>query len=371
MQGLKTILVWSAVVVMALAIMAYAGPTNATAVNAAKANITAVNATTVANVTQTSNMTEVYVVTPSGTIHLVYVSNGTVVVINYNKKVITANLKTTIYNGTTAYYIHVVGHALGTFNSTYVSQLLSQAAAALKAGNTTQALSLLKQLAGYVATNNGTRKAELNIMLTAKSLNSTAPNATYLKAKIEYELERGLKKVNGTRSELEVEAFVSNYSEIAKFLNAVASQIAPYSPSDAAQLRAAASVLANITAQIKELEIKLANGTQIEIHKTGHGYKVEVQVGGEHEDHDKGHEHDDHGGAVAGGHKGEDHEDKSSGKHNVAGSDDHEDNSSAATTTKQGKNGASSDKQGSKTGGSHDEEDHGKKSKSSSGDEED
>ncbi|MGC8974245.1 MAG: hypothetical protein ACP5KY_08605, partial [Thermoproteus sp.] len=136
MQGLKTILVWSAVVVMALAIMAYAGPTNATAVNATKANITAVNATTVANVTQTSNMTEVYVVTPSGTIHLAYVSNGTVVVVNYNEKVITVNLKTTIYNGTTAYYIHVVGHALGTFNSTYVSQLLSQAAAALKAGNT-------------------------------------------------------------------------------------------------------------------------------------------------------------------------------------------------------------------------------------------
>ena len=323
MDGRK-ILIWAAALAL-LAVAIHAAPANATAVNATQTNATqiganatqAVNATgPAANATQLPNATEVYVVTPSGTIHLVYASNGTRLVINYNRNVITVNLKTAIYNGTTAYYIHAVGHALGAFNSTYMSQVLSQIAAALKGGNTTQALSLLKQLAGYVASSNATKEAELNIMLAAKSLNATMPNATYLTAKLEYEVERNLGRVNGTSNELEVKAAASNLSQIAAFLNAVASQVAQYSPADAAQLRQAAALLANLTVQFKETEIALANGTHIEIHKTAYGYKVEVQIGGEH--HESEH-HEKHGG------KAEHHEDDSwakaaqGGKHHVKG----------------------------------------------------
>ncbi|MGC8995006.1 MAG: hypothetical protein ACP5J0_06330, partial [Pyrobaculum sp.] len=217
----------------------------------------------------------VYVVTPSGTIHIVYKTNGTMLVLNYNNKTINVNLKTVVYNGTTAYYIHVVGHAVGQFNA---SSLVKQIYEALKAGNTTKAMQLLKQLAQYVATNNATKKAELNIMVTAKALNSTAPNATALKAKIEYEIERRAKALNGTSSELEVKAHVRDLAQMATFLRQVAKQIEPIDPQTAAQLTKAAAYLANLTSTLKKAELYLGNGTYIEIKKTGQGYKVEVEV---------------------------------------------------------------------------------------------
>ncbi|MEL9990018.1 MAG: hypothetical protein QXP98_03345 [Thermoproteus sp.] len=318
---------------------------NTTSVNGTNstqtANITSVNATKApaANVTQLPNATEVYVTTPSGTIHIVYVSNTTQIVVNYNKQVLTVNLKTVIYNGSTAYYIHVVGHALGNYNSTYVSQLLSQVASALKSGNTTQALALLKELGSYVATSNATKRAEVNIMLTAKALNSTTPNATYLKARVEYEVERGIKAINGTSSEVEVKAFASNMSQLSAFLSALASRLAPYNPSAAAQLKEAASLISNITVPIKELEVKLANGTQIEIHKVGKGYKVEVQAGSGEEHGNKAKGSEEHKGA-----SGEDHgnkakttsteEHKGAGKVKPTGGDeDSRDGGSSSGTT--------------------------------------
>ena len=321
---------------------------NATAANAtAVANVNATGVTAVANVTQLPNATEVYVVTPSGTIHLVYISNGTQIVINYNKKVITANIKTVIYNATTAYYIHVVGHAIGAFNSTYVSQILSQLATALKSGNTTAALSLLKQLGNYVATSNATKRAEVNIMVMAKSLNATKPNATYFRAKIEYEIERKLAAVNGTSNELEVEAFVRNMSQLTSFLALVSKELQPYDPAAAAELAKTAAYLANLTATVKEFEIKLANGTSIEIHKTGHGYKIEVQVGGNHEGHGDHHKakETDHGeqnkGVGAGGKSANNDHGK-----NKVGHDDHEEGK--ATSAPSG---------GSSSGSSEQEED--------------
>ncbi|CCC80901.1 hypothetical protein TTX_0222 [Thermoproteus tenax Kra 1] len=326
------------------------GTTNTTAVNS-----TSVNATSpAANVTQIGNATLVQVTTPSGTIHIVYVSNTTKLVINYNKHVITANLKTVIYNGTTAYYVHVVGHALGTFNSTYVAQTLQKVVDALKSGNTTLALDYLKQLAAYVANNNATKKAELNIMLAARSLNATAPNATYLRAKIEYELKKGLKQINGTSSELEVHAFASNLSQLASFLNALSKELQPYNPSDAAQLAEVAKVLNNITIAFKELELKLANGTQIEIHKTGHGYKIEVHIGGEHHEKD----HEEHKGAAG---SGEDHE-----KHNKAGEHHDEDHSKAGAG--QGNSHNSGSSAGSSSGNSDEDNSTSSQQAASSGD---
>lgn len=332
MKELKTLAMSLAIAVLAL--MA-AGLHTALAANATTTNSTSgVNATVsyagnltapAANVTQTANATVVYVTTPSGTIHLVYVSNGTHLVINYNKNVITVNLKTVVYNATTAYYIHVVGHAIGAFNSTYVSQILSQIANALKSGNTTTALSLLKQLGGYIASSNATKKAEVNIMVTAKSLNATRPNATYLKAKVEYEVDKKLAALNGTRNELEVKAFAGNMSQLASFLMSVSKELQPYDPATAAELAKAAAYLANITTTIKELEVKLANGTSIEVHKTGRGYKIEVQIGGEeHGDHQKakgvgdnkgvGQDREDKGVGQAGKGKPSSGDDKAGGK---------------------------------------------------------
>ncbi|MCU7786864.1 hypothetical protein ODS41_02835 [Pyrobaculum sp. 3827-6] len=244
------------------------------------------NSTTTNSTAAVSNGT-VYVVTPSGTIHIVYKTNGTMLVLNYNNKTINVNLKTVVYNGTTAYYIHVVGHAVGQFNA---SSLVKQIYEALKAGNNTKAMQLLKQLAQYVATNNATKKAELNIMVTAKALNSTAPNATALKAKIEYEIERKAKALNGTSSELEVKAHVRDLAQMATYLRQVAKQIEPIDPQTAAQLTKAAAYLANFTSTLKEVELHLGNGTYIEIKKTGQGYKVEVEVkkGNDHKDsHDE------------------------------------------------------------------------------------
>ncbi|RFA95585.1 hypothetical protein [Pyrobaculum aerophilum] len=236
----------------------------AAALASAATNSTAVNAT--------------YVVTPSGTIHIVYKTNGTELILNFNNKTITANLKTVYYNGTTAYYIHVVGSAVGRYNATYVSQLLNQLYNSLKAGNKTQAFALLQQLAKYVAESNATKRAKLNIMVTAKAINSTAPNATILKAKVEYEIERRARAMNGTSSELEVKAHVRDLSALATFLSQLAKRIEPLDSTAASQLAKAAAYIANFTASVREAEIKLGNGTVLEIKKTGQGYKVEIEI---------------------------------------------------------------------------------------------
>ncbi|MEM0484779.1 MAG: hypothetical protein QW434_08815 [Pyrobaculum sp.] len=228
--------------------------------------------------TNSTTVNATYVVTPSGTIHIVYKTNGTELVLNFNNKTITANLKTVYYNGTTAYYIHVVGSVVGRYNATYVSQLLNQLYNSLKAGNKTQAFALLQQLAKYVSESNATKRAELNIMITARAINSTAPNATILKAKVEYEIERRARIMNGSSSELEVKAHVRDLSALAAFLSQLAKRIEPLDPTAASQLAKAAAYIANFTESVREAEIKLGNGTVLEIKKTGRGYRVEIEI---------------------------------------------------------------------------------------------
>lgn len=277
-----------------LALLAVAAHPSAAA-NAAKVNATtnAINATAVKNATSAanvtaSNATAVYITTPSGNIHLVYVSNNTMLVINYNhNKVLTVNLKTTVIYNNTVYYIHLVGRALGSYNATYISALLSQVARDLSAGNQTAAISALKKLASYVVTSNATKEAEAHLMITAKSLNSTKPNATYLKLRLEYEVERQLKKVNYTDNELEIKAVASDLKQLSTVLRAIAAQLSQIGI-NASDLDKAASALANLSTTLKEVELKLGNGTVVEVHRVGHGYKVEVQIGGDHE-HKGGH----------------------------------------------------------------------------------
>lgn len=228
--------------------------------------------------TNSTTVNATYVVTPSGTIHIVYKTNGTELVLNFNNKTITANLKTVYYNGTTAYYIHVVGSVVGRYNATYVSQLLNQLYNSLKAGNKTQAFALLQQLAKYVSESNATKRAKLNIMITARAINSTAPNATILKAKVEYEIERRARIMNGSSSELEVKAHVRDLSALAAFLSQLAKRIEPLDPTAASQLAKAAAYIANFTESVREAEIKLGNGTVLEIKKTGRGYRVEIEI---------------------------------------------------------------------------------------------
>ncbi|MEM4652471.1 MAG: hypothetical protein QW086_11730 [Pyrobaculum sp.] len=239
--------------------------------------------------TNSTTVNATYVVTPSGTIHIVYKTNGTELVLNFNNKTITANLKTVYYNGTTAYYIHVVGSVVGRYNATYVSQLLNQLYNSLKAGNKTQAFALLQQLAKYVSESNATKRAELNIMITARAINSTAPNATILKAKVEYEIERRARIMNGSSSELEVKAHVRDLSALAAFLSQLAKRIEPLDPTAASQLAKAAAYIANFTESVREAEIKLGNGTVLEIKKTGRGYRVEIEI---ESDEEKAHDNE-------------------------------------------------------------------------------
>jgi len=239
--------------------------------------------------TNSTTVNATYVVTPSGTIHIVYKTNGTELVLYFNNKTITANLKTVYYNGTTAYYIHVVGSVVGRYNATYVSQLLNQLYNSLKAGNKTQAFALLQQLAKYVSESNATKRAELNIMITARAINSTAPNATILKAKVEYEIERRARIMNGSSSELEVKAHVRDLSALAAFLSQLAKRIEPLDPTAASQLAKAAAYIANFTESVREAEIKLGNGTVLEIKKTGRGYRVEIEI---ESDEEKAHDNE-------------------------------------------------------------------------------
>lgn len=171
-----------------------------------------------------------------------------------------------------------MGSVVGRYNATYVSQLLNQLYNSLKAGNKTQAFALLQQLAKYVSESNATKRAKLNIMITARAINSTAPNATILKAKVEYEIERRARIMNGSSSELEVKAHVRDLSALAAFLSQLVKRIEPLDPTAASQLAKAAAYIANFTESVREAEIKLGNGTVLEIKKTGRGYRVEIEI---------------------------------------------------------------------------------------------
>lgn len=219
-----------------------------------------------------------YVVTPSGNIHITYSDNGTFLVINFNNnKVLTINAKLNITNATDMYYIHLVGKAVGPYsNSTYAQ--IAQLLARLRNATGQEALSVLRQLGALLATSNETKELKANIMVVAKALNSTGYNATWLKAKIEYEMERKLVKINGSKvyapeTELEIKGYARDMAKLASVLRALASRIAPYDNKTASDLLYLSQNIANITGK---LEI-VRNGTVIKVERKGDKFKIEIE----------------------------------------------------------------------------------------------
>ncbi|ABP51326.1 MULTISPECIES: hypothetical protein [Pyrobaculum] len=219
-----------------------------------------------------------YVVTPSGNIHITYSDTGTFLVINFNNnKVLTINAKLNITNATDMYYIHLVGKAVGPYsNSTYAQ--IAQLLARLRNATGQEALSVLRQLGALLATSNETKELKANIMVVAKALNSTGYNATWLKAKIEYEMERKLVKINGSKvyapeTELEIKGYARDMAKLASVLRALASRIAPYDNKTASDLLYLSQNIANITGK---LEI-VRNGTVIKVERKGDKFKIEIE----------------------------------------------------------------------------------------------
>ncbi|MEM0463827.1 hypothetical protein [Pyrobaculum sp.] len=219
-----------------------------------------------------------YVVTPSGNIHITYSDTGTFLVINFNNnKVLTINAKLNITNATDMYYIHLVGKAVGPYsNSTYAQ--IAQLLARLRNATGQEALSVLRQLGALLATSNETKELKANITVVAKALNSTGYNATWLKAKIEYEMERKLVKINGSKvyapeTELEIKGYARDMAKLASVLRALASRIAPYDNKTASDLLYLSQNIANITGK---LEI-VRNGTVIKVERKGDKFKIEIE----------------------------------------------------------------------------------------------
>ncbi|AFA38384.1 hypothetical protein Pogu_0357 [Pyrobaculum oguniense TE7] len=219
-----------------------------------------------------------YVVTPSGNIHITYSDNGTFLVINFNNnKVLTINAKLNITNATDMYYIHLVGKAVGPYsNSTYAQ--IAQLLARLRNATGQEALSVLRQLGALLATSNETKELKANIMVVAKALNFTSYNATWLKAKIEYEMERKLVKINGSKvyapeTELEIKGYARDMAKLASVLRALASRIAPYDNKTASDLLYLSQNIANITGK---LEI-VRNGTVIKVERKSDKFKIEIE----------------------------------------------------------------------------------------------
>ncbi|MFN7105817.1 MAG: hypothetical protein ACK4M3_04465, partial [Pyrobaculum sp.] len=159
--------------------------------------------------------------TPSGTIHVTYVDNNTFMVINYNNKVLTVNLKANVTEG---YYIHLVGHVVGIYGNTtagHIAALLSQIK---NATSQTEVLNTLKNLAAYLINTNETRKIEARLVAVARTTNATT-NATWLKVKIEYEFKRQAKALNQTvvtpERELEIKGWAGNWTQVVAVLEKI------------------------------------------------------------------------------------------------------------------------------------------------------
>ncbi len=174
-----------------------------------------------------------YVTTPSGKIHITYVDNGTYIVVNINNnKVITANIKLNVTVGGEQYYLHVVGLAKGYFDNATINKLVSL----LNQSKSPEVLlSAFKTLVDY----NKTKELEVKAMLTPRAINASAPNATYLKMKIEYELERRLSKLSKTltaEDEWEIKIMTRDLNKTADLLAAIAARLQRYNISDAQTL---------------------------------------------------------------------------------------------------------------------------------------
>jgi len=279
-----------------------------------------------------ANMT--YVTTPSGKIHITYVDNGTYIVVNINDKVITANIKLNVTVAGEQYYLHVVGLAKGYFDNATISKLASL----LNQTKSPDALlAALKILADY----NQTKELRVKAMLSARAINASAPNATYLKAKIEYELERRLSRLNKTltaEDEWEIKIMTRDLNKTADLLAAIAARLQRHNISDAQTLLYVAQRIKEITPTLKKLELYL-NGTKVEIKFNRNMYKIEIEKENKNvktsekrevKESDKSSQHKDKSNSS----KDENSRSKSSGK------DEKEDKSSGGS----GKNGKSDDK---------------------------
>lgn len=226
-----------------------------------------------AALTLAANVT--YVTTPSGKIHITYVDNGTYIVVNINNnKVITANIKLNVTVGGEQYYLHVVGLAKGYFDNATINKLVSL----LNQSKSPEVLlSAFKTLVDY----NKTKELEVKAMLTPRAINASAPNATYLKMKIEYELERRLSKLNKTlttEDEWEIKIMTRDLNKTADLLAAIAARLQRYNISDAQTLLYVAQRIKEITPNLKKLELYL-NGTAVEIKFDKNTYKIEIEKG--------------------------------------------------------------------------------------------
>jgi hypothetical protein len=214
-----------------------------------------------------------YVTTPSGKIHITYVDNGTYIVVNINNnKVITANIKLNVTVGGEQYYLHVVGLAKGYFDNATINKLVSL----LNQSKSPEVLlSAFKTLVDY----NKTKELKVKAMLTPRTINASAPNATYLKMKIEYELERRLSKLNKTlttKDEWEIKIMTRDLNKTADLLAAIAARLQRYNISDAQTLLYVAQRIKDITPNLKKLELYL-NGTEVEIKFDKNTYKIEIE----------------------------------------------------------------------------------------------
>jgi hypothetical protein len=251
------------------------------------------------------------VATPSGNIHITYVDNGTLVVVNINNnKVITVNIKMNVTVGNEQYFLHVVGKAKGQFDNATVSRLLSLL------NKTKDPDALIAAFKSLIDTNQ-TKKLEVKAMLTGRSPNATAPNATYLKMKIEYELERRLSKLNKTltaEDEYEIKIITRDLNKTADVLAAMAARLAKYNISDANTLMYIAQRLKQITPDIKKLELYI-NGTEVKIKFNKNTYTIEIEKenkkGKDSEHEEKGSKYEDKNSGV-----GKDEEKKDNAKSN-------------------------------------------------------
>jgi hypothetical protein len=214
-----------------------------------------------------------YVTTPSGKIHITYVDNGTYIVVNINNnKVITANIKLNITVGGEQYYLHVVGFAKGYFDDATINKLVSL----LNQSKSPEVLlSAFKTLVDY----NKTKELKVKAMLTPRAINASAPNATYLKMKIGYELERRLSKLNKTltaEDKWEIKIMTRDLNKTADLLAAIAARLQRYNISDAQTLLYVAQRIKEITPNLKKLELYL-NGTEVEIKFDKNTYKIKIE----------------------------------------------------------------------------------------------
>ena len=286
------------------------------------------------------NGTNTTVATPSGNIHITYADNGTLVVVNINNnKVITVNIKMNVTVDNEQYFLHVVGMAKGQFDNATISRLLSLL------NQTKNPDALIAAFKTLIDTNQ-TKKLEFRAMLMGRSPNATAPNATYLKMKIEYELERRLSKLNKTltaEDEYEIKIITRDLNKTADVLAAMVARLAKYNISDANTLMYIAQRLKQITPTIKNLEFYI-NGTEVKIKFNKNTYTIEIEKenkkGKDSEHEEKGSKYEDKKGGVG---KDEEKKDK-------AGSDDKEEKEKKSDAKKDEKEDKKSEEDKGKKG---------------------